>query len=487
MATTSPNPLLVFRKAVLVSTHDPEVLCSARLRIAHDKNANQGSISLMIMADLANLSGRSQLLVFNVPPESIEECALARISNGGLCSSHWIGMLPAFVTSVSDVSTLSLTLGTTGIVLCPSGMEPLSPADLEDSNFRAFAKICKSKSLRLHFATRQFVKDELDQLETFAFALHKGSLQAEPFNHTRQGMVKRDWRAFSLSLDPPPYSEESNQAKQVDPPLYCEKSRSEQVVGKRCRDQWSMPPEDERRKQLRLSSPQPLGPPTEANTPSTLSLSPSSIRPTHFTHASSPGRTDRNRLMRLEHELRGVSDDLICKLLIRLGRQHLLAVPGDVDSDLPPEPEKVSFAKVIERCFEQYVDVMIERRLKSHVVDEIVDSAVSECRDQIFDEYKTNEAEFREQVDDGNSEVRITANECIKEMKEQAQKYMHEIEEQAQQCMHNIENQGIEAEMAAEAKVAKFKHWFNSSAQSLLDSKSSPSHERGTNARCSSI
>ncbi|KAI9041939.1 uncharacterized protein KD926_006276 [Aspergillus affinis] len=85
--------------------------------------------------------------------------------------------------------------------------------------------------------------------------------------------------------------------------------------------------------------------------------------------------------MRLEHELRGVSDDLICELLIRSGRQHLLAKPKGVDSDLPAE-----FAEV----------KMIERRLKSHIADDIVDSAVSECRDQIFDECKTNKAEFRE-------------------------------------------------------------------------------------------
>jgi hypothetical protein len=180
---------------------------------------------------------------------------------------------------------------------------------------------------------------------------------------------------------------------------------------------------------------------------------------------------------------------LICELLIRSGRQHLLAIPDDVDSDLPSESEKVSFAKVevIERHLKRYVDKMIERRLKSHVVDVIVDSAVSECRDQFFDECKTNEAEFHEQVDDGNSEVRNTANECMKEMNEQAQKYMREIEEQAQQCMNDIEDQGVEVEMSAKEKVTKLKRWFNASAQSLLDSKPSPSHELGTEARRNSI
>ncbi|PWY91084.1 hypothetical protein BO70DRAFT_283673 [Aspergillus heteromorphus CBS 117.55] len=505
MTATSPNPPWVLKKkAVLVSTGDLEVSCFARLRIAHDKNANQGSISLRITADLANLNGRSQVLTLNVPPELVEECALARISNDGLCSPRLVSMLRASVTSVSAVSTLSLRLATTGIVLCPSGMESLSPADQGDLNFDAFAKICQSKSLRLHFSRRQFVNDELDRLETFSFALQKRSLQAESFDHARHGVVRRDWRAFSLLLDPPPYCEGpmSGQLEQVDPPLYCEESKSERVVGKRCRgtllshrlitylDQWSMPPDDERRKRLLLPSPQLPGSPTEVNTPSTHPPSPPSIRPTHFTHASSPGRTERDILARLEHELRGVSDDLICKLLIRTGRQHLLAMPEAVDIGLPSESAKVSLAKVapMERRLQRYVDEMIERRLQSRVVDEIVDSAVRECRDQIFDECKTIEADFREQVDDGNSEVRNTANECMKEMKEQVQKHMHEIEDQAQQCMNDIENQGIEVEISAEETVAKFKRWFNaSSARSLLDSKSGPSHELGTDVRRSSV
>jgi hypothetical protein len=72
-------------------------------------------------------------------------------------------------------------------------------------------------------------------------------------------------------------------------------------------------------------------------------------------------------------------------------------------------------------------------------------------------------------------------------MKKQARMYMHEMEEQAQQYMKDIEDQGIEVEMSAEANVAKFKRWFNASAQSLLSSESSPSHEPGANARRSSF
>ncbi|PLB44863.1 hypothetical protein P170DRAFT_391273 [Aspergillus steynii IBT 23096] len=472
---TSQNPSWVLKKAVLVYTPDFDVSCFARLRIAHDKTANQGSISLWITADLANLTGRSQVLTLNIPPERIEKCALARISNDSLCSPNLVSILRAPVANVSAVSTLSLRLNTTGIVLCPSELKSLCPANPGDSNFHAFAKICQSEFLRLHFSRRQFVNNELDQLEIFSRSLRERSLQTESFDHARHGVVQRDWRAFSLSLDPPPYCEEPvRQVKQVDPPLYNE-SVSGQVVGKRRRDPWSSP-DDENRKRLLLPSPQPIDSPTEVNTPTTLSPSPS-IRPTCFTRASSPGRTERHKLMRLEHELRGLSDDLICELLIRSGRQHLLVIPKIVDNELPSESEKVSFAEVgmIERRLKRYVDETIERRLKSHVVDEIVDGAVSEYRDQIFDECKTHECEFREQVDDCNSEVRITANECMSEMKEQAQKHMREIEEQAQQYMNDIEDQGNAVELSTKEKVAKLK-------QTSLG----PSHE-GTNARCSSI
>ncbi|KAL2840184.1 hypothetical protein BJY01DRAFT_257438 [Aspergillus pseudoustus] len=478
MTTSSQNPPWVLKKAVLVYAPDLDVFCLSRLRIVHDQTADQGSISLSITADVADLTSRSQVLTLNIPPESVEKCGLSRKSNDNLCPSRLVSMLPAPVPNVSAVSTLSLSLGTTGIVLCPSEMESLSPATPGDLKFHSFAKICQSKYLRLHFSRRQFVNKEVDELEIFSNALRQRSLQAVSFNHARHGVVQKDWRVFSLSPDPPPYCQEpvSEQVNQADPPLYCE-----QAVGKRRRDPRSMSPNDEGRKRLLLPSPQPIGSPTEVNTPSTLSPSPSSIRPTYFTHASSPGHTQHKKLALLENELRGVSDDLVRELLIRTGHQHLLAIPKDVDCDLPGEFEKVSFPAVemIERRLERYVDKMIERRLERYV-----DRAANECRDQIYDVYTTNEAEFREQVDDGNTEVRNTANECMNEIKEQTQGYMLEIEEQAQQCMRGIEEQGVEVEMSAKKNLCR---WFNASAQSLLDTESSPGHELGTNARRSSI
>lgn len=252
-----------------------------------------------------------------------------------------------------------------------------------------------------------------------------------------------------------------------------------------------MPLDNKTRKTTLLSSPQSRGSPTEPDTPSTLPPSPpspSSIRPTCFTHASSPGRTERNRLAYLVHEFSSLSDGQVRKVLIGSRHDHLLAIPNDVDNGLASESEKVSFAKdepITRRSLEQYIETIIKRHI-SPIVDEIVDSAVSMSRDQFFDECKTNEAEFREQVDDGTSEVRTMANECIKEMQEEAQKHIHEMEEQAQQCMNDIQNQGIQVEMSAEKNTAKLKYWFNASSRFLLGSKSG-SHELGTDVRRSSI
>ncbi|GAB1207263.1 hypothetical protein APSETT445_005976 [Aspergillus pseudonomiae] len=254
---------------------------------------------------------------------------------------------------------------------------------------------------------------------------------------------------------------------------------------------YSMPLDNEPRKIALLSSPASRGSPTEPDTPSTFRPSPPSpslIRPTHFTRTLSPGRKERNRLADLVHEFSSLSEDQVREVLIASGHAHLLAMPNDVDSDLPSESASVSFAKgelIKSRRLERYIDKIIKRHI-SPIVDEIVDSAVSNSRDQFFDECKMNEAEFREQVDDGNSEVRNMANECINEMKEEAQKHIHEIEEQAQQCMNDIQNLGIEVEMLAERQIAKFKSWSNVSPRSVLDSKSSR-HELGTDARRGSI
>ena len=181
--TTKPSKRpWVLKKAVLVYSPEFDVSCLTRLRVAHDKSANYGSISLRITADLANPTGRSQVLTLNIPPGIVATCLIDRVSNDGLCPSGLVSMLPAAVTDVSAVSTLSLGLNSTGTVLCPAAaLEPPSPANPGDLDFHAFARICQSKSLRLHFSGRQFVNQELDQLEAFSDALGKRSFRQNLF------------------------------------------------------------------------------------------------------------------------------------------------------------------------------------------------------------------------------------------------------------------------------------------------------------------
>jgi hypothetical protein len=51
----------------------------------------------------------------------------------------------------------------------------------------------------------------------------------------------------------------------------------------------------------------------------------------------------------------------------------------DVDCDI----ENISFAEIemIECCLKCYINEMIEHRLKSHILNEIVNSTVSKCYD----------------------------------------------------------------------------------------------------------
>ncbi|KAJ9480773.1 hypothetical protein VN97_g12754 [Penicillium thymicola] len=506
MTTTSRNPHCVLKnKAVLVSIPDSEFSCRTRLFIAHDKTVNEGAISIRFTAQLANLGGRSQVLTFIIPPEIVGNCELVSASDDGLCPYRFLPKLPAPETNVSDVSTLRLILNETGIVLCPSGMESLSPANPTDLDFAAFANICKSTYLLLHISQRQFADEELGQLKTFLGALRKRSLREKLFDTKRQRMVRTTWRVFSPP-DPPSYCDTLVSKQQVDPPRY-EQSVPKQVIGKkRGRDPWSP---DERQRKLLLTSPpsgspSPSPTPTEINTSSVPSLSPASIRPTNFTHASSPDCLDHNGLTRLAHELRGFSDDQIRELIIRSGRQHLLAMSEN--TDLPSEFEKVGFANF--EIIKQYVDKMIERRLKLHVVDidKIVDRTVSD--------FGHHEVDILEQVQAGNSEVNNTASECIEEIDKQAQKHVSDMKEQAQQHeldmeeqaeqrlreieiaeqrlrdmekkaeqrLRDIEKQGFELEN----EFAKLKRWLNVSAQSLLNSQSSPG-QRGPEARRISI
>lgn len=204
-------------------------------------------------------------------------------------------------------------------------------------------------------------------------------------------------------------------------------------------------------------SSQPLGSPTEVNTPSTDSLSTSSlspppIRPTIFTRVSGPSRAEVNKLTGLERQLRGVPDDTIRNLLTRSGHRHLLAKPDVVDSDLSYASEKASFAKVgMNDCpsIEDYVDATVERRLQSHV-NKIVDE---NCH-LLYDLLGEHEREFRNEIDDFKSELRNATDGYISEIEETRQESMGQLEAKSQQCLDYIQDQGVASK---EEKTAKLK------------------------------
>ncbi|PYI14144.1 hypothetical protein BO99DRAFT_345766 [Aspergillus violaceofuscus CBS 115571] len=492
--SSSTNPPWASRvKAVLVSTSPRENPSLAGFRFAYDKNTNQGCISLSIKAHLSNrLSGEEDTLILRVPPESVKTCSLISASDETLCSDYFASKLPTRVKHVRDVSTLILELDRApaeGTVLCPSEMSSSLPATHGDWNFAAFARICESKSLRIHFAARQFVGGELGMLKAFVRGLEKRSLKAVSFDDSRQGLVERVWKDLNVLLERPPDYEEpaSEQVKQADPPPYNEEPKSAHVGAKRARDHSLIPPsEDDRRRRPLFTSPEPPCCPTEVNTPSTVpSPSSASIRPTDFTRRSSPSRTERDTLARLEHMLRGASADLIRKLLIRLASRCLQAVPEDPESHILSDSEKIMPAQMVsmERRLERIVEEKIKCFIEPHILNAIIDSAVSECRDQFLDDCHLHETEFRDQVEDSNTEVRITANDCMKEMEEQAQRHLEEIKEQAQQYMHKIEDQGIEAELSAEKKIAGLKRCLQMSAPSLPNHKSRPTSQGFTSPK----
>lgn len=434
MATTLKALPGDLEKKVLVSTSNFDVYCAAHLRMAHNETAKQGSITISIKADIANFGGKLQVLRLIVPPERIEECALKWNSNDDLLPSRLVEAHPARPRKKSEILTLSLKLNLPGIVLCPSETETLRPATPEDLEFQSFAKISRSKSFCLHFSKRQFVNAQLEWLKTCISAFSAKRLWLEPFDHSRQRGIERDWTVFDLPLEPPPYDEE--------PPPYHGNAASERWVRKRRREPGSLSPSnDESRKIRLLASPQPIDSPTEVNTPSTLSASPASIRPTRFTSVSSRAEAEHKVVAHLEHGLRDISDDTIRRILTRLGRKHLLVPPNDRERDLPSEVENVSLGAVemAERRLRRYVDEVFKWRLQP-----LVDDIMADCLDQLRDEVRQHEGEFDDHVDDSKCEISLTATGCVSDIIEETQKSMLKLDEQTQQCLNNIEDRAAE-------------------------------------------
>ena len=216
---------------------------------------------------------------------------------------------------------------------------------------------------------------------------------------------------------------------------------------------------DEKQESLLFPASQPLDSPTEIATPTNVSTSsivspsPLPIHPTIFARDPPRSRTHLDRIAGLEHQLRGVPDHLIRGLLRRSGHGHLLGGLEDSDSDLSYESKNpTSFSKVrLSNCgsIEDYVDATVKRSLQSHV-NEIVDKNCT----LLYDLLRDHEEEFRSQIDDIHSGIRIKTDECLHELEETFQGSIDKLEERSQQCLDYIQDQRI---ASSEKTVTKFK------------------------------
>ncbi|PYH79113.1 hypothetical protein BO82DRAFT_356703 [Aspergillus uvarum CBS 121591] len=481
----------VLSKKVVVSVPGTKHSCDARCRIAYSNDPERGSISLSIKAALANSTDRSDSLTLNICPKAVRNSSLVKRSKPNLCPSELSSKIRQTISGATDVSTLSIHLARPGIVLCPSWAKSLSSSDPEDSNFIAFAHICQSESLRLHFALVQFQGGEFETLRKFCSKIQ--TLQPESFDHHRRGVVERDPSIFQLS--PPPYDEEhvSTPAEQADPPQYNDQPELNPVIGKRDRG-WSLSPEEGCKRPL-LTQPDWLGAPTEVNTPSTCSPSPSSnsIRPTHFIHASSPDDTDHVLLRYLEQKLSRLSEDRVRELLIRSGHHRLLGLSGDVDGGLPSKPgiSGPPGVHLIDPYIKRYIDEEIHNSLKlqqdivrdsikAELDDIVQDSIRSELpglvdhfREEIADEHKIKVCELGEVVQDSVCEIQTVTNDGSEVIGDVTTAHIDELDKQA-----------VEAKKALKEMALKLTASLRASFDDLRGSR----HEKqGTHTRCRSV
>lgn len=91
---------------------------------------------------------------------------------------------------------------------------------------------------------------------------------------------------------------------------------------------------------------------------------------------------------------------------------------------------------LVDRLFKSSTETRLESLIKAELpvaTNRFLTDAVSEFHGQFYEECKTNEANLREQVDEGTIEVRAATNECSEEILELAQQYMDDLKDQSNQ------------------------------------------------------
>jgi hypothetical protein len=124
-----------------------------------------------------------------------------------------------------DILTLDVTA--TCLVLAPkvttTNVIPAQQGDV--AAFHAFAMICRSKTIYLHFSRSQLLNDDLPRIRAFASALRAHSSNAAPFEYAGlnagRWVQATDWAPFEQTLEPPPYRQNVS---------------THQVLSKRCQD-----------------------------------------------------------------------------------------------------------------------------------------------------------------------------------------------------------------------------------------------------------
>ncbi|KAI4757433.1 hypothetical protein E4T52_10878 [Aureobasidium sp. EXF-3400] len=473
----TPEPLWVFEKAVLAHAPEFDVACAARLRIAHDQNDDQGSISVRLNADLADFGKQTLMLV--IRPDMVDTCIVVAKSNDKLIPDRMFPMVPVSVTNSAAVSTLILCLKATGVVLVPPSVDgaTLRPGS-RGPNLEAFARICQSKTIHLHLSKQQFKDGDLHHLRTFSGALRARMLKAQALDYKRlnagQGAIEKDWRVFGQSANPPPY---------------CEPASTRSVLGKRPRDD---SPSEALPTSATPCSPPPPWSPTETNTPTTCSPSPAQIFPTKFTNDTKSSYRQRIKVLDLQRQLKGVPDDLLREVLAGSGHQHLLAPAPSLGlktlskgtnsliERLSPlrasaATEDAAMVARIDKIIEKRLDKLTkdafkslaQRRLHALVESQLplaaelfLNGAVADHRDQFYEDCKTNEVTVHEHIDEGITEIRDVTNECTKE-----------LSDMAQQCMDSLDEHSKKLDASAEQELEKMKRWFGELAKGFFEKK----------------
>jgi hypothetical protein len=478
--TTSPSahqrPPWVYEKKAFVYAPEFNVGCLTEVRVSHDQKEGQGYVSIKSRLCLADMD-TNQVIILRICPKLVDMCTVKLTCETGTVSEQVISMLRG-VKAASEVSKLRLTLKEPGVVLVPSGLSVIRPAEVGNVSYNAFSRICQAKQIVLYFVKRQFNQDDSFGLRAFASAVRSRSIEAQPLDYTRfnsgQGVRESDWTVFEQPpSDPPAY-------RPLSPSAKC-------VLGKRLRG-GGRPSASTVSPLYQLPDHHP--PPTWSATEvastdteidsreqhntvhnsttfaraDTLSNSPSPIRPTIFTHE----KREEQDALTIQHVLKSLGDipDNIVREVFKQPRYQRLLQEAALDD--PAASSLPVTLTSIEKIVEDRVDRLVTERLadltksafKTHTKQQVhrivqaqlplaaelvLKETIGDWQDQFYEDCKANEANLLEIVDDGRLRLRETVDECETEVKESIEGQLSRFGEQVAKVDSEVKEQVAEA------------------------------------------